>query len=132
MIRASSDIKVAQRQPGNVLYNKIHLMLLGFGVENLLKAWHLRQGEKMASSGKLKRIKGKQHDLAELSDYVGFPVSEDERVWLRRLSYFSRFMGRYPGPMHMDEVWKGEGLIGVPWGEPSEAVIQQVISRLLE
>ena len=114
LIKASLDLKAAQNQPGNVLYDKIHLMLLAFGVENLLKGWHIRQGKKMAIAGKLTKTPGTPHDLAELVDYVGFPISEDERMWLRRLSYFSRFIGRYPGPTHMNEVWKREGLIGVP------------------
>jgi hypothetical protein len=131
LIKASGDLKALQNQPGNVYYKHIYLMLLGFGVENLLKGWHVASGQKMASGGKLKKTKGRPHDLAKLAESVGFPISEDEHIWLRRLSYFSRFMGRYPGPTQMDEVWEGECLIGVPWGDSSEIAIHQVVERLL-
>lgn len=75
----------------------IEIMLLGFAVENLLKAHWLFRGNKLYEGGELVKDRSlKNHDLPAIADYVGVAINAAEREALGRVSYIMTGAGRYP------------------------------------
>lgn len=87
--------------------SNIERMLMGFSLENLLKALILMVPEKaeqaFAKEGTL-RWSVRSHDLNKLSEEAGVGVTPEERDLLDVLSTCSTWAGRYPLPMNENEL----------------------------
>ena len=74
-------------------------MLVGFAIENLLKALHLAREGVMYENGILRyREFGgvKNHDLCGLADHIKVALNKPERGALKMLSRIMTGIGRYP------------------------------------
>lgn len=77
-------------------YFRVKLMLRGMALECHLKTLLISKGLKMIDAeGKLKTHKLKQHNLTELSKFLGMIISDEETKLLNILSD-SIEVGRYP------------------------------------
>lgn len=74
-------------------------LLLGFAVENALKAVGVAKGIIQADAQALRLASQmRNHRLVPLAEAVGFDLSDSERALLDRLSVFLRWRARYPTP----------------------------------
>ena len=76
------------------------LMLTAFGIEALVKALWLKNGNTLVSHGQYRPMpcekKKKWHDLVALCKDAGFDLKEGEKEVLDILSNAGRYRGRYP------------------------------------
>jgi len=87
--------------------SNIERMLMGFSIENLLKALILmvpEQAEQAFSKDGNLRWSVKSHDLNKLSKEAGIDVAPEEAQLLDVLSTCSTWAGRYPLPMNENEL----------------------------
>jgi hypothetical protein len=90
----------------------VHLMLMAFAVENLLKAELVRKfydmlREQFDSSGELPPLL-KSHRLVTLATTAGLSIDPEEEDLLRRLTRAAIWAGRYPLPIEFGELSGGE------------------------
>lgn len=114
----------------------VSLMLQGFAIEALLKAYWLSRGNKLASGGKLSLPTDTRdaHQLDRIAVAVSYLISLDERATLERLSLFVTSYGRYPVTKH----WQQNPLQPDPhgilrrisWSNEDHAVTESLIQRL--
>jgi hypothetical protein len=119
---------------GGLLYQAA--MLQGFAVECLLKCFWILQGNTVAEDGeyKIDSIKRENHDLVQIAQAVGFPLSKDESSAMRKLSGFARSFGRYP----IAKKWQEQRLIknefgidaGPSWSQDEHQLAEAVLARL--
>ena len=103
----------------------IEVMLTGFAVENLLKAFWLARGNRMYRQGRLQKFSGvKNHDLIGIANAVGFAIKDPERKDLAMLSEIMAGRGRYPLATCPQ--------ITESWGSDSASTIQKLVRRLRE
>lgn len=77
----------------------ISIMLLGLGIECLIKAIFLAQGNDLAKNGSFIGIPSAgAHNLVQLCKQINFQLSEREMDLLNRLSDSIEWGGRYPTP----------------------------------
>ena len=109
----------------------VHLMLVAYGVENILKAALVRarrsalakqlepepdSADQQAGSARHRRSRRrnrlrqgqlpgdlKTHSLTELAESVGFAMNRDEEALLRRLTRAAVWSGRYPIPVEAQD-----------------------------
>lgn len=75
-------------------------LLTAFGLESLLKAVWLKNGNKLVADGKYVGLpcenRKKWHNLVSICDDVRVPLQPSERRILKSLSDIGRYHGRYP------------------------------------
>ena len=78
----------------------VHMMLLGFAIENLLKGYLIREVdfETVEREGRLPKP-FKDHRLLELVELAKFPAGRSDENLLARLSQAAIWSGRYPIPI---------------------------------
>lgn len=76
-------------------------MLLGMSIECYLKAYYVKNGNKIHVDEELKLTK---HSLDKLVDDVTFCVSSEEKMILSYLSMFITVKGRYPIPKNLKQM----------------------------
>src|SRR5882724_2001494 len=74
----------------------VYVLLVGFSLENLLKAEYMRLNSPSVAEGKLPK-ELMAHDLLALAQLVAFRPKPDEREMLRIASEATISWGRYPG-----------------------------------
>jgi hypothetical protein len=105
-------------------YQNIFLMLYGFAIENLCKAYVVTQlnenDRRQLKNGRLpQRLKGKHNLLRLVEDGIRLELDSDERELLRRLEAAVLWAGRYPvsiGPGPDDTRTYSEHLQSMPQG----------------
>ena len=118
----------------------IDFMLVGFAVENLLKARLVEAHssevrEAFKKSLELPRCV-KSHDLASMAKNIDFSMSIGEESLMRRLSRAVRWVGRYPVPTTADGLASGEVFsdgrkyLVSYFGAEDVAQVQKLIGRL--
>lgn len=92
----------------------VEMMLRGFALENLMKAWWVKQEHAIVRDGEY--IGPRDHHLASLAEVFGLTdlAVDPKRTVLEQLSRFMTFVGRYPIPTHA-----GDG-DGVGWNTPQD------------
>ena len=126
----AEEIGKKQSMPRPVLPEErsywIEVMLVGFAVENLLKALWIVRGNALYRNGKLVKIGVKKsHDLVSIANRVGFPVTDPERNELSMLSEIMIGVGRYPMAPRPEEKGFTES-----WGSTSDSIMQKLVQRL--
>jgi hypothetical protein len=118
-----SEISAGSLIPPSFVTLSVELMLRGFAVECLFKGIWLARGNKIAENGKFKGIPGikKTHDLVNIAEKIGFPLSSNEKDILIRLTTYATGGGRYPistsyekskirkwddGSIHPPSIWR--------------------------
>jgi|HubBroStandDraft_5_1064220.scaffolds.fasta_scaffold06751_7 hypothetical protein len=81
------------RQSANILFNNnaprdVFAMVAGLALEVLLKG----------IGRALERPNNSSHSLTKLTDDVGIPLSDDERILLEAMTEYILWAGRYPAP----------------------------------
>jgi len=105
-LKNSGTAEKTGRLPFGLL--EIHSLLVGFAIENSLKAKWVKincRGSKneMLTHSKLpKEIHG--HNLLLLAGKVGLKLSADECEWLNRLSEYLKWAARYPVPVEAKDL----------------------------
>jgi hypothetical protein len=89
---------------------QVGLMLLGFAMENLLKALLLAQDSSIVADGKLKWPGKTGHELGELAEAAGLTLNAGEGQILDNLKEFVLWAGRYPLPKKQLEQSSEQGL----------------------
>jgi len=79
----------------------VYVLLVGFSLENLLKAEYMRLNQPTVAQGTLPK-ELKEHDLMVLSKLVGFEPQPDEQEMLVIASEATVSWGRYPGGLRHD------------------------------
>ena len=94
-----ASLAVGEPIPISGRLGAVELMLRGMGVECLLKALWVKQGNVLVDSGQYVSVRGAgSHDLPQLASAAEFTLSVHEKDVMRRLSYFIEYGGRYPVP----------------------------------
>ncbi|MEO8682953.1 MAG: hypothetical protein ABI665_28155, partial [Vicinamibacterales bacterium] len=122
----------------------VHLMLVAFGIENLLKAALVRArssdlaNQLEPSSGLPRELK--THDLTKLARLLSFDLDLDEEGLLRRLARAATWGGRYPIPVGVEarsttEVFSDGSRWAVAYNWPGDidrfkALVSRVRSQL--
>jgi hypothetical protein len=106
----------------------VELMLVGFAIENMLKALWLLRGGMLYAQGKLQRIKGvESHDLPAIADHIGFSLSDTEKHHIEILPRIMTGIGRYPMEARPDSKAPCES-----WSNIADDVVLGLIDRLRE
>lgn len=104
----------------------IEVMLMAFGIECLIKAIWIKQGNQLARDGKYIPItKNEGHQLVKLCGAVGFALEQREADALQRMSDIAGSIGRYPIPRRASQT---EGVRS--WSSEDDGIIENLISRL--
>lgn len=80
--------------------SRIYFFLVGLSIELLLKAKLISMGNKP------EKIIG--HDLNRLCEMCKIKIEKDEIDWLKKLTSYIKWQGRYPIPLKkegMDDIW---------------------------
>jgi len=92
------------------------MLLTGLALENLVKAVLLKREPELAKPGRMPewpgKGAGKGHDLAQLFDRAGVPLSAPERDFMDRLTEFILWRGRYPVPHVAERLMPREAVPG--------------------
>lgn len=109
---------LAANQPippeGRILNSEI--MLKGFAVECLLKAIWVKNGNVLATNGRLQKIPNVgSHKLVQLVTKLGISISPQQKDLLNRLEIFLTATGRYP----VATAWETTKLTNSPKGPPT-------------
>lgn len=108
----------------------VYFLLIGYSFENLLKGKlfqlnpHLfKPAEKMDGFN--------THDLPNLATRVGFEVTPGERAWLKELTNYILWQGKYPIPLqYKDDCNRGRG---IPFkGRETQDELDTVWARLAQ
>ena len=100
-------------------------MLLAFGVECLIKAIWVKQGNILARDGKyVPMCKTERHDLVRLCGVAGIALNPTEREALGRISRIAHSIGRYPVSR------SAEDRSQYTWGTNDDQIIEALIARL--
>lgn len=91
-----ADGAAAQQPPLEAGLWSIQLMLMGFALENLIKATIIAREPHLVQAHHLERL---GHDLPRLFQRGQVAVSDRERELLQRLTKFAVWSGRYPVPI---------------------------------
>jgi hypothetical protein len=103
----------------------IEIMLTAFGIECLIKAIWIKQGNQLARNGKYIPItKNEKHQLVELCGAIGFKLSERETDALERMSDIAGSIGRYPISR------RARQNKSLSWGSQDDDIIENVIVKL--
>jgi hypothetical protein len=86
------------KAPDIVLTVWTQLMLTAFGIECLIKAIWIKQGNQLARDGKYIGMtkKEKPHELVRLCDIAGIALNQRETDALQQISDIAKSIGRYP------------------------------------
>jgi hypothetical protein len=132
LLMASAEIASASRKAAAKLKVPMtrsfwpRLMIRAFALECLIKAHHLRSGEKLCVGGEYRGIvKSEKHQLQKLARHVGIPISVNEAHMLDRLSAVAVGSGRYPIFTKFDaprSFGKNERL-RIQWQTPADEVV---------
>ena len=112
------------------------VMLQGFAIEVLLKAYYIAQGKTVSENGEysIPTIKHDAHNLPSIADGVGFNLLATEREILTRLSLVVSSYGRYPITKNWQQNPMTEDKQGVPhrshWNNDDHKTAEAVIQRL--
>jgi hypothetical protein len=99
LLQAAAAVKEKVLPLGGMMHSlaAVQAMLLGLGVECLLKGMWIKRGNTLTSGGRIRRIrKAGEHDLKLLANAAGVSLSDDEASVLNKLTRFVMFAGRYP------------------------------------
>lgn len=92
---------------------KAIMLLMGFAVENALKGALVYKFPPDTSGGRLKsshfQDKGRQHDLVAIAQRMNFPISDEYRALLERLTIFVQWASKYQAPLRKSEQEKASG-----------------------
>ena len=109
-------------------------LLAGYGIENLLKAVHVRRralaGQPVVSASAPPRLVGipKNHDLEELAQLQGLELDIGDRLLLQRLSASVRWAGRYPASLDLQE---NDGMMKWTWSYRIGELVQRFSDRVI-
>lgn len=105
----------------------VELMLDAFGIECLIKALWLKQGQQLARDGKyVGMMKKEGHRLEKLCRCAGIRLSRREEETLIRLSDIAGSIGRYPIERRVPQ-----RAVSLRWSDPDDyEVIENLIARL--
>lgn len=112
------------------------LMLLAFAIECLLKALWLKQGNRLAENGELKKIPNcGDHNLVEYGNATGLIFGDDEKRVLNRLYKISVSLGRYPIPIgfrhsHLRKTRKTGFQSDISWGFTDDVIVDRIIRKI--
>jgi hypothetical protein len=122
--RETANLRGSGVAPIEMLTVWIEPMLASFGIECLVKALWVKQGNEIARDGKYVPIVKKEgHQLIRLCEAVGIPLNGRERDTLQRLSAIARCLGRYPIPLRSSEP------LG-DWSSEDDRVVENFVLRL--
>jgi hypothetical protein len=100
-------------------------MLTAFGIECLIKAIWLKQGNQLASNGKyVPMIPNERHRLVPLCRAAGIALDSREADALERMSDIARSIGRYPIGRRARENKS------VSWSSRDDDIIKNLIVKL--
>ncbi|MEA5445565.1 hypothetical protein VCB98_07015 [Gammaproteobacteria bacterium AB-CW1] len=89
------------------------MLLLGLAVENALKGALVYKFPPDTSGGRLRSShfqgNGRQHDLVAIAQRMKFPISDEYRPLLERLSIFVQWASKYQVPLRKSEQKKASG-----------------------
>src|SRR5262245_66027408 len=84
------------------------LMITAFGIECLIKAIWIKQGNQLVRDGKYRPMtKNEGHQLVRLCGVAGIPLDSREEDVLKRISGIARTIGRYPIAKKANEIATG-------------------------
>ena len=96
--------KITFTEPGNSHLARVNFMLLGMALESLIKGHMVFRGiqviEEKRGSTHIKKV-FKSHDIHKLAKKIecpALPITDQEYEILEKLSYFIKWIGRYPVP----------------------------------
>lgn len=133
--RARSNLRVPGKAPIELLTLWTELMLAAFGVECLIKAMWVKQGNPLARNGKyVPMLKNERHQLVSLCHVAGIVLDPCEADVLERISIIAHTIGRYPIPRRAHETRPREfsRQTGSPlsWSSNDDYVIENFVVRL--
>jgi hypothetical protein len=103
--RARANLRRGGKAPIELLTTWTELMLAAFGIECLIKAIWVKQGNSLARNGKyVPMLKKERHQLVPLCRIAGIALDAREKDALERISIIARTIGRYPIPRHSREM----------------------------
>ena len=104
----------------------IEIMLTAFGMECLIKAIWIKQGNRLARDGKyIPIIKDERHQLVKLCEAVGFALNQREADVLERMCDIATSIGRYPIPRRAGQ---SEGVCS--WSSEDDDIIENLVVKL--
>jgi hypothetical protein len=104
--------------------NWVNIMLTALGIECLIKAIWILQGNQLARDGKyVGMAKNERHDLGRLCHIARIPLDDRETDTLQRMSDIAQSIGRYPvGKSYVTRV--------LYWTLKDDDVIEDFVARL--
>ena len=90
--------------PSPITPGKVHYLIIGFAIENLLKCLVLNKHPEIIKDGEIRDNKFKTHNLYNIATKtLGLEISEDEKFMLEFSTKAIVWYGRYPIPLKQDD-----------------------------
>jgi hypothetical protein len=90
--------------PSPITPGKVHYLVIGFAIENLLKCLVLNKHPEIIKEGEIKDKRFKTHDLYSIATTtLGLEISEDEKFMLELGTKSIIWYGRYPIPLKQED-----------------------------
>ena len=109
----------------------VYFLLMGYSIENLLKGILLSQKPELFDTQKMRGFN--HHDLIRLCNEVGVELQTDEQEWLKKLTEYIEWQGKYPIPLRRDkdkDRTRGTPFKGREFQEQIEAIWTKMDLRL--
>jgi hypothetical protein len=124
--RVRAELRLGGRAPIELLTVWTELMLAAFGIECLVKAIWVKQGNWLACDGKyVPMLPREGHRLVPLCHAARISLDPREEDVLRHISVFGRSIARFPIARHFRET---EGLLS--WSTNDDQVVERFVLRL--
>jgi len=86
-------------------FPQVYLFMVGLAFENLIKGLLISRNPDLVKNGKLSKKISRGHGLSDLLNKAEIQLSEEENIFVNRLSDSVLWAGRYPTPTN-EKKWK--------------------------
>jgi len=109
----------------------VQAMLLGMAIECMLKGIYIEAGNRLTANGRFLEVPGVgAHQLAQIADAGAYPINDEERRILEKLSGFILFAGRYPIPRRWQQMRPANGVSPKFISKSDLAIAESLTERL--
>ena len=133
LVAAAAAVKDKVVNFGEAMHSlaAVQAMLLGMAIECMLKGIYIKAGNRLTAEGRFLRVPDAGlHQLTQIADAGAYPINDEERRILEKLSGFILFAGRYPIPRRWQQMRPANGVSPKFISKADLAIAEGLVERL--